>query len=125
MNVLYNHSVFCGNSTALFSAPASVKNALSNVKSVTSTDSQSSLSLPRFKALEVAPSVPPVPAELVDLILPNSYVDFKFLLSSKLAVIASLPAISQQNISRIPPSRLNSISSFRDWSAAWAVLLQL
>ena len=50
------------NPMALFSAPASVTNALSNVASVTSTDSQSSLSLPRFKALEVAPSVPPVPA---------------------------------------------------------------
>ena len=103
---------------ALFSAPAPVTNALSDVGSVTSTDSQSSLSLPRFKALEVAPSVPPVPAELVDLILQNSYVDFKFFVPSNLAVIASLLAISQQNISRIPPSRLKSISSFRDWSAA-------
>ena len=44
----------------------------------------------------MAPSVPPVPPELVDLISQNSYVDFKFLLPSNLAVIASLPAISQQ-----------------------------
>ena len=109
------------NSTALCSVPASVMNAVSNVATVTSTDSQSCLSLPHFKALEVAPSVPPVPAELVDLISQNSYVHFKFLLPSNLAVIAFLAAISQQNISRIPPSRLKSISSFRDWSAAWAV----
>ena len=107
------------NSTALASAPASVTDALSNVVSVTSTDSQSSLSLPRLKVMEVAPSVPSVPAELVDMISQNSYVDFKFLLPSNLAVIASLPAISQQSMSRILPSRLKSISSFRDGSAAW------
>ena len=69
----------------------------------------------------MAPSVPPVPAELVDTISQNSYLDFKFLLPSNLAVISSLPGISQQNMSRIPPSRLKSIRSFRDWSAAWAV----
>ena len=44
-----------------------------------------------------------------------------FLLPSNLAVIASLPAISQQSMSRIPPLRLKRISSFGDWSAAWAV----
>ena len=47
--------------------------------------------------------------------------DCKFLLPANLAVIASLPAISQENMSRIPPSRLKSISSFKDWSAALAV----
>ena len=46
------------NSPALASAPASITNALPNVVSVTSTDSQSSLSLPHFKAMVVAPSVP-------------------------------------------------------------------
>ena len=69
----------------------------------------------------MAPSVPPVPAELADMISKYSYVDYKFLLPANLAVIASLPAFSQQNMSRIPPSRLKSISSFKDWSAAWAV----
>ena len=82
------------NSTALASAPASVTNAPSKVASVTSNDSQSGFSLPHFKALGVAPSVPPVPAELVDMISQDSYVDFKFLLPANLAVIASLPANS-------------------------------
>ena len=111
------------NSTLLASASASVSvsYALSNVASVPSTVSPSGLSLLQLKAMQVAPSVPPVPAELVDMISKYSYVDFKFLLPANLAVIASLPAISQQNMSRIPPSRLKSISSFRDWSAAWAV----
>ena len=109
------------NSTPLASASASVSYALSNVASVPSTVSQSGLSLLHLKAMQVAPSVPPVPAELVDMISQNLYVDFKFLLPANLAVIASLPAISQQNMSRIPPSKLKSISSFRDWSAAWGV----
>ena len=109
------------NSTPLASASASVSYALSNVASIPSTVSQSGLSLLHPKAMHVAHSVPPVPVELVDMISQNSYVDFKFLLPANLAVIASLPAISQQNMSRIPPSGLKSIRSFRDWSAAWAV----
>ena len=71
--------------------------------------------------MQVAPSVPPVPAELADMISKYSYVDYKFLLPANLAVVASLPAISQQNMSRIQPSRLKSINSFKDWSTAWAV----
>ena len=82
-----NTQFFVVNSTALASAPVSVTNALSNVVSVTSTDSQSCLSLPHFKAMVIAPSVPPVPAELVYMISQNSYVDFKFLLPSNLAAI--------------------------------------
>ena len=69
----------------------------------------------------MAPSVPPVPAELADMISKYSCVDYKFLLPANLAVIASLPAFSRQNMSRISPSRLKSISSFKDSSAAWAV----
>ena len=109
------------NSTPLASASTSVSYALSNVASVPSTVSPSGLSLLHLKAMQVAPSVLPVPAELVDMISKYSYVDFKFLLPANLAVIAPLPAISQQNMSRISPSRLKSISSFRDWSAAWGV----
>ena len=67
------------NSTPLASASASVSHALSNVATVPSTVSQPGLSLAHLKAMQVAPSVPPVPAELVDMISQNSYEDFKFL----------------------------------------------
>ena len=75
--------------------------------------------------MQVAPSVPPVPAELADMISEYSYVDYTFLLPANLAVIASLPAISQQNMSCIPPSRLKSISSFKAWAVSASVVCQL
>ena len=63
----------------------------------------------------------PVPAELVNLVAQNQFVDFKFLLPANLTVIAAQALISLQSLSRIPSSKSAQIQSFKDLGAAWAV----
>ena len=57
------------------------------------------------------PSMPSVPAVLVNLVAQNQFVDFEYLLPANLTVIAAQPLISLQSLSRIPSFKLAQIQS--------------
>ena len=129
-------SACCVSGTSCRSLPASTLapsqnfDSLSNVNfcnlgvapNVSESESQLRQNYPVYLSpLSITPSLPPVPAELVNLVAHNQFVDFKYLLPANLTVIAAQPLISLQSLSRISSTKLAQIQSFRDWGAAWAV----
>ena len=129
-------SACCVSGTSCRSLPASTLapsqnfHSLSNVNfcnlgvvpNVSESESQLRQNYPVYLSpLSITPSLPPVPAELVNLVAHNQFVDFKYLLPANLTVIAAQPLISLQSLSRISSTKLAQIQSFRDWGAAWAV----
>ena len=111
-------------------APSQNYDSLSNVNfcnlgvapNVSESESQLWQNYPVYLSpLSITPSMPPEPAELVNLVAHNQFVNIKYILPANLTVIATQPLISLQCLSRISSTKLTQIQSFRDWGAAWAV----